>query len=109
MYKFVNLFLIFLVVINFNTQITSARSLRIKRDFEILSIESWKGLVGLGTTTTPKCLEFSADENICLGEEIDLADDSYEFKHVLVGASRVCPIGTKQDRNGRCRKVLITS
>lgn len=105
MNKIIKLLLLFLVVLTISNQFISARSLRVKRDSKYLTIGYWQGLVGLKTTTLPPCLEYAEDDNSCLGEPVELNDDTYEFKHILT-AAKACPPGSKLDRKRICRKFL---
>jgi len=105
MNKFWNIFFLLLIVSTYNNQIASARSLRIKRQENYFSLNYLKKIVGLGTTTLEPCLEY-AEDGTCLGETIELLDDTYEFKCMLTGAKLPCPNGSKLDRKKVCRKVL---
>jgi len=104
MNKFWNIFILFLIISTYNNQIVSARSLRIKRDVNYCPLDYFNLFAGLGTTTLEPCLEY-AEDGSCLGETIELLDDTYEFKYMLTGAP-ICPNGSKLDRKKVCRKIL---
>ena len=104
MNKFLNILILFLIISTYNNQIASARSLRIKRQLKYFSLDYYKSFVGLGSTTLEPCLEY-AEDGTCLGETIELSDDTYEFKCMLTGAP-TCPEGSKLDRKKVCRKIV---
>lgn len=100
--KIITIILIFSV---FKNGIVSARSVRIKRSPDFW--DSIKGIFGSKsvqetTTTENPCQEYSADGD-CLG---NIEEEPIEYKCVFCKSSNRCKLGCKQDRFGKCRRLI---
>ena len=88
-----------------NNEISSSTSIRTRRSPDFWN--SVKGVFGITnppvvTTTENPCLEYSIDGD-CLG---NIEEEPVEYKCVFCKNSNNCRMGSKQDRFGKCRKII---
>ncbi|KAL7029158.1 hypothetical protein ACKWTF_006127 [Chironomus riparius] len=102
MSTFLKILTILLILSVFKNEIAFARSIKMKR-----SPDFWDSIKSIfGATTTPNpCQEYSADGD-CLG---NIDEATIEYKCVFCKNTSRCKLGCKQDRLGKCRKLITNS
>lgn len=106
MSKIFNTLIFILILSVFKSEIVSSRIIRTRRSPDFW--DSVKGLFGvtnppvIDPTTANPCQEYSTDGD-CLG---NIEEDPVEYKCVFCKNLNKCKEGCKEDRFGKCRKLI---